>query len=403
MTWSRDDAFVVYFNDTGGNPLENAIFTVSEPWAGATETSPGMYSIQINTEGPGNVGVYYLDIAISKENYATQQFKVNLTINPLPTSLNGSDATDFLYTTNVIDVYLSESELIYFEYIIADNATGVENALVSCSVNGVTGSFDDIDLADMGNGLYLLDYDTENLPEGLYNFEIKFEKANYAAKVASITLNMVKNTFVYDISEGNVVNDILKFTVENGQDQTITIDLRQIIDGQAALNASVQYNGIDFTHLGNGVYTYTIKSGEINTFIAKEIVEGVVTITQEYYEDVIFTVQVTVKMHALIPGVPTFYLAIGIALVVVGVGAIVLTKAVQNARIPEFVKKCDAVAKEISKKKTIDTRVSVVKSKEETLTDLFGKDWEDLGLDFRDTLGKSGKSKNIDTYKEEEF
>ena len=60
----------------------------------------------------------------------------------------------------------------------------------------------------------------------------------------------------------------------------------------------------------------------------------------------------------------------------------------------EFVKKCDAVAKEISKKKSIDTRVNVAKTKVEKLAELFSDDWESIGLDFRVSFGYA-EEKNL--------
>jgi len=415
-TWTNIALFDIIYEDRDSAAISDATITYDAPWLFDSVVVPesgiaGTYTVSINTVDPGNVGDYILKFTAFKDNYRQQEFDVRLSIRPLATRLNSSDPSDFLFSYVTPKVNLTQSYLIYFNYTVADSGAGITSATVMCTVdyilaNSTIGS-DIVIVNEIGNGIYVLDYGTELLAEGTYDFDIKLEKLNYDAKVASITLEMIENQFSYAFETGSLENNVLKFTVEQGDDTMISIDLKEKIDGSVAENANVVFitwdgQRIDFTYAGNGIYTYTV-SGDINTFIQKQILEGTIEITQDYYETYTFTVQVTVKMHSLFAGIPTFYLVLGIAFVVVGAGAIVLTKAVQNARIPEFVKKCDVVAKEISKKKSIDTHTSVVKSKEETLMRLFGKAWEELGLDFKSSLKPSGKSNPSEIEKEEKL
>ncbi|MBN2157645.1 MAG: VCBS repeat-containing protein [Candidatus Lokiarchaeota archaeon] len=405
-TWTDIATFDIIYEDRESIAISGAYVSYDAPWLFDTVVvpesgTPGIYSVSIDTTDPGNVGDYILKFTAFKNNYLIQQFDVRLSIRPLATSLNDTNPADFLLSYVTPRVNLTQSYPIYFEYTVAGTGDGITGATVTCFVdytyvNGTKGSETLLDeITELGNGVYELNYNTESLPEGIYEFDIKFEKLNHDAKVASVTLEMVKNQFNYAFTSGNFDNNVLKFTIPQGDSATLSLDLTKKLNGEAADNASVVFitsegQRIDFTYQGDGIYTYLI-SGDINTFIQKQIVEGTIEITADYYETYTFTVQVTVQMHSLFAEIPTFYFVLGVAFVVVGVGAIVLTKAVQNSRIPEFVKKCDAVAKEISKKKTIDTRTSVVKDKKEKLIEIFSKDWEDLGLDFRKAIGTKSK------------
>jgi hypothetical protein len=409
-TWTDVATFDIRYLDRDSDPISGATVTYDAPWLFDTVTvsesaTQGNYSVSIDTTDPGNIGDYILKFTAFKDNYLQQEFDVRLSIRPLATSLNSSDPTDFLFSYVTPDVNLTQSYPIYFEYTVAGSGDGITGATAICTVDyelydSTTGS-ESVIMDELGNGWYVLDYNTETQEEGKYVFDIKLDKLNHDAKVASVTMKIVKNQFDYAFASGTLDNDaVLKYTVAHGEDTTIILDLSKRIDGSIAENANVVFidqdgNRYNFEY-ADGVYTYVI-SGDVNTFVQKQVIEGTIEISQDYYETKVFTVQVTVKMHSLFAGIPTFYLLLGVSFVLVGVGAIVLTKVVQNARIPEFVKKCDAVAKEISKKRIIDTRTNVTLSKEQKLAGIFGKEWENLGLNFRVAMGYSQIKKSPTT------
>jgi hypothetical protein len=81
-------------------------------------------------------------------------------------------------------------------------------------------------------------------------------------------------------------------------------------------------------------------------------------------------------------------------MVIIGVGAVAGSLAtyryIQVARIPDFIKKSRAIKKEIKGGKSISEK-NLYPSKEEFIAEMYGDDWEQLGLSLEEKLGLQGK------------
>jgi hypothetical protein len=97
-------------------------------------------------------------------------------------------------------------------------------------------------------------------------------------------------------------------------------------------------------------------------------------------------VALTIKMDEIADGLPTFYLILGIGLVVTVTGSLGIARYVRYLRIPGFIKKINTTTKAIKKNKTIaDERLT--KTREEEMVEKFGDYWKMIDLELDEILG----------------
>ncbi|MFO7795117.1 MAG: hypothetical protein R6W84_03130, partial [Promethearchaeia archaeon] len=177
---------------------------------------------------------------------------------------------------------------------------------------------------------------------------------------------------------------------------TIRITLRDPTNGSQLLtnaDVSLTIDGTSYPldEIQTGIYEYQFATGNIDAFFIPNTLSAELNIEKgQYYEKETYEFSIIVGMTEIFPGFPMFYFL----LIVIGVGAVVGALAtyryIQIARIPEFVKRTRAIKKEIKGGKSISDK-NLYPSKEEYIAEMYGEDWEKLGLSLKDKLGTHEK------------
>ena len=104
---------------------------------------------------------------------------------------------------------------------------------------------------------------------------------------------------------------------------------------------------ITFEDNGDGTYTATITTDNVDAFMQQQILTGTLNITKENYESISNNVQIIVTMPEIFEGMPVFYFLLVVGAVAIIVVTIGVNRAIVNARIPAFVKLINRVKKDI--------------------------------------------------------
>ena len=181
----------------------------------------------------------------------------------------------------------------------------------------------------------------------------------------------------------------------SGQDLSFDIDLNDLLNGSALTNCDVTLNmqGNPYVFVNNGDGTYTVTISDLpDAFFLPTPIAGSIVVTLDNYEEETIDITVNVGMVEIFPGFPMFYFIIIVVGVAAVVGSLVGYRAVQQAKIPKFVKKARAMKKEIKGRKSISDSL-LYPSKEEFIVKKLGDKWEMLGLSLDDILGLETKKR----------
>jgi len=350
--------------------------------------SGGLYNLQLDSSVFPTHGDFILQITSFKQNYETQTIYLPLVIEEINTRLNDSAA---IYDTYNVDIGVTRN--FYFEYTVESSGTGLSDVSLSeCSwekaIGGVVVDSGVVSLNSIGNGMYELDMDTENLEIATYTLIIKLGEANYVERDAILFLNIVPRDIDVEI------DDII--SVPSGEDLTFSISLTDSVDNSPLLNADVilELNEVpyDFDDNGDGSYSITIRDSALTeAFFFTELVSANIIINKANYSQTTeaFTIEVTMTE---IFGFPMFYFLMIVGAIVAVVGALVISRQVRRARIPTFVKKSREMTKNIKGRKSISDSL-LYPSKEEYIIKKLGDKWEMLDLSLEEILGYSTKKK----------
>ena len=381
---------------------------------------PGYYTFEIDTSDAEQLGTYHFKFESFLSNYSkVDNIFLDLVINPRRTNIGANysqnnqniiiSSTETLLNQR-IEINITEAFNMTFVYSEFDTSVVSDADIVSYTwfKYGSNNQIEDTglgNLVDVGNGKYDLDFDTESLSEGEYTILITIEKEKYTQMQAVITYIISKREIsidpLADLAD-NFVMDKIK-----GSSFNFSIELKDLSRGgipltNATLTLEIDGLGTIYlteTTLGSGIYSVLLPVDNVKAFFSPETLTGTLTISKLNYEDYSISVTVIVGMEEFAEGIPMFYfvLVVGfISTLVVGIGGY---KVIQKARIPEFIKNCSQVEKEISKKKSINTDDLVTSTKNDIVIDELGELWSYLGLDIKNSLGiqkKIPESRNTD-------
>jgi len=389
--------------------LHNAILSYSWDYGlgfniGEDPINPGYYTFEINTSLAPTTGTYSIDISIELENYTRSNFAILMNIIPRFTTLN--DTSTLYYVS--MDGWIHDAFNLTFEY---KDVTGTSNFRVGdlelayyywyqLADDGtpIGSPSSNIDLIENEDKLYILDFDTETRDIGKYAIFVTFQKFNYEAKNAFITLEIKKRTINHSISATGL-NDS-RINVIQGENIIITLDLKDESRNMAELTgvtvsltfvgSSTQYS---FEELGNGTYRLVFPTEDINAFFLTQILSGTIEISKEDFVTENIPITLVIGMTEIFPGFPMFYFLMIVGSIIAVVGSLVAYRQIQRARIPTFVKKVREMSKNIKGRKSISDSI-LYPSKNEFIVKKLGDKWEVLGLSLEEILGietKKGK------------
>ncbi|MFX1236157.1 MAG: LamG-like jellyroll fold domain-containing protein [Promethearchaeota archaeon] len=417
--WFEELRFRVYyeFNNSGTwTGIENAsVSFYEEDYSDIAEEfddlGNGWYELSINTSTyfyPGT-GEYDLYITAELQNYQTIILKHDIEILEIRTQIN---STEEIFDPDDINLYFGESLILYFNYTQAITGTGLEDAEIarfdwSKRVEGVkVAGGEDVDLNDIGGGIYSLDFNTANLEVAHYKFEIEIHLSNYELRRSIINLYIIRRA-IHTAGSTN-------YAVVSGNTLRISICLTDELNGANITDITegdiyVVYKGQTFnlTHTEGGCYTTVISNIPSDLFFTPETDNAIIYISRENYSDTTVLLKIETTMIEIWPGMPAFYFML--LMIVIGAigGSLGAYRYVQVKKIPKFVKKNKSLRKTIDSKGKISDS-ALYPPKEVAISKLLGNRWSKIGMSLEDVLGvgrkKSkktiGKGDNVEIKKE---
>ncbi|MHA1264271.1 MAG: hypothetical protein ACTSRS_03470 [Candidatus Helarchaeota archaeon] len=375
--WGQNLTILVNYNEFQGTGIPNA--TITYNWAGntgtfsmdATNLSNIFYYTTINTSITF-YGHQIIEISASKINYEPQTAILTFNLLERQTKLNNSDTIFLDY-----NLYALESHLISFNYTDVLSGTLIHNATATYTwYNASNPTIGGSGTLTESNGYYILDFDTENRPVGVYIIGIVIKKLNYSQPTMTLRLNI-------NPRPATLAVPALLYSIERTNDLELTVNLTDdrlatpldnfLITYSIYLGSTLLFSNQTSTS-SNGVYrinllmsSYGVGSYRIHF-----------TVTQTNYS--ITTQDITIAITYLkIAGLeePVFYtlLVAIIAFVAVVLGYTI----VKHQRIPVVIKKIDATVKIIEKSKK-EASIPVLKSKNELYQQFFKTNFGVLGL-----------------------
>ena len=358
----------------------------------------GWYTLEVNSTEFSYAGIYFLQISATQDNWEDKTDLIQLRIKEIFTLVNDS-STDI----SEINIFRTEDILMTFNYTSRIGGEGSTIFTTVVDATYTTYEWESItNPALSGTGeltynavtkMYELDFDTENLEIGKYSITIRLQEINFLSRVAVIFLEVKPILFDYgflDTVDIDFTDDVLKYKVFQGDETVIRLDLKDALTDTSNANAQVYwFDGtefIAFTNNGDGLYTYTI-TADVDAFFEQQIIEGKIVIIAIDHEMLNITTHLTVQMPEIMEGIPMFYFVLVVGFITVfsvGIGGY---KYIQYARIPEFIKDCNQVEKEILKKKSINPDDLVTSTKNKIIIDKLGELWSFVGLDIKYSLG----------------
>jgi len=370
----------------------------------------GYYTLILNTSDALSTGIKVISVTASLENYTTQSnFNVFLDIDPRPTSIN-NEVVDILYIPS--EIWVQKRHFFNFTYtdtlrsrILGD----IDSAVYSwheLDVNGeiIAGSEGTGTLTELPNKLYSLDFSTLRRPVGDYQLFITLQKENYEARFAFINLEIKLREFDFEFeATGKSGNQI---SISQGSNVFLEINLTDttytpnVPLTSATLILRTQGTDYSFIEEVSGYYTMTFSTENIEAFFTSNIFGGKIIIQKDNYTTQEIDITFNVLMEEIFPGMPTFYFI----LITASIAAVAITaisyRAIQQAKIPKFVKKIRKVKGYIKAKKTITETISIP-NKEEMMSEFFGEDWKEIGLSLNDILGAKELESRFIQFKDE--
>ncbi len=403
--WNDNITFYTYFRDTTyTRDIENATITyqvsgnpaINGTLSPATERGSGWYKATINSTEFVYSGPYTMVFSANKQYHATVTSLLQLNINRIRTLLNNrifvqiSDTIwvrtaknyTFTYTDTLGNLISGAAQKIYEWENVQTNETG-------------TGT-----LIDIGNGQYVLDFDTENLKIGMYTFSVQIGQTNYLDRFATVVINVVPIPIQIKYKEG--LEDLLVSEVY-GNPIVIEFNLIDAFEStpenQVPLSGAIvviEYGGNNYTveEVSPGLYRYTLNTTEYRNLISTITFQAKIYITKGNYtfDPVTITVQITPEELYGMP-VVLYYLIGGTALL-----ALVANGMYRYAKwrsIPEIVRTSMRIRNIIRKNgKFSRADKELAPSFEEILVRENKEAWSMIGLDLESILKEKGKRKD---------
>ena len=133
---------------------------------------------------------------------------------------------------------------------------------------------------------------------------------------------------------------------------------------------------------------------EYEALFTSQTITGNITIEKTDYETEEIEVTIVINMEEVLPGIPSSYFFMVLIAVAAVVIALVSYRAIQNAKIPKFVKRVREIKKSIQARKNISDSL-LYPSKDETILKMMKDEWEMLGLSLEKILGIANKKSKV--------
>jgi hypothetical protein len=250
---------------------------------------------------------------------------------------------------------------------------------------------------------YILDLNTELMPDGEYSITVIVDKKNYEQKIAIIALTIKLRDIDYDLDAKFTEK---KISVISGKILEFSITLEDNIDSSPLIGAIVYITlqGTDyfFTDNNDGTYSISIASNILpDALFATEVVTASIGVTKANYTLAPIELTIEVTMTEIFPGVPLFYFLLIVGAIVAVVSYAIISRVIRQAKIPRFVKKVKSVRDSIKGKKSISDS-DIYPSFEEAMIKKLGDRWDFLELSLKDILGiETSKGKKLPKGKED--
>ena len=231
---------------------------------------------------------------------------------------------------------------------------------------------------------------------------VALDKDNYDRKNAMIILTIKKREIGDPILGDNFQNR--KTRVVKGKPVPIQLVLTDPTKGDIRLDnatiiLTISGNIYNFAHSGNGTYTLTFPTYNIDAFFASNTLAGIINITKEDYISIEIDIIIVVEMEQIFPGIPKFYFLLVLSAIVALVGSIAGYRIYHYAKIPAFVRKVRKIKKDIKRSKTVDESL-LYRNKEAFIVERVNYKWNKLGLSLAEILNtKIEKTKSEKLWK----
>ncbi|MFW9874699.1 MAG: hypothetical protein ACFFG0_16450 [Candidatus Thorarchaeota archaeon] len=347
-----------------------------------------------------NYGNYKKQIIADEQIYETKPIKFPVKINANSTRIN-----DTLGIYQAVELSIGEEKIFYFNYTEAESGLGLSDSEIAhCEweKEDIDGNLVDSGILFLNNlyeGIYELDFDTKSKAIATYTLSVSIGKINYTLRSAIIILKIIPREFILDLSDSKFSGDIIK--VISGKPLEFDIEIKDLLNNSPlnGTNVAVTFRGTSYTISNgdivdnhNGSYIVTIPKIP-DAFFTPQTYTAVITLQKTNYSSLTKTIVITVKMVEWpISGFPTFYFLMIVGMVIVVVVSLIIYRAIQQARIPKFVKNARKMKKEIKSKKMISDSL-LYPSKEEFLVKHLSERWELLGLSLKKILGIEDRKK----------
>ncbi len=400
--WNQQFNITIRYSEiaTGWN-IEGA--TVSFSWFfGSGVIQPdsvkgnGYYTFLFDTGNATETSVYNIQLIATKQNFTDglpyTTFQIN--IMDRPTELN---STGNVFYVNE-KIYILDVHNFTFRYIDVLSSSPISNAdelsyiLQKLDSNGypISGETFTGSLIENSQNYYVLDLDTESLSSGEYSILITLRKDNYEYRTSVMTLTVQKRVFSIQMSIDNEIE------IDAAKSLQFQVTLTDPNNSSATVSGAEVYLMIggtryDANEIDDGVYQFDIPA-LADPFFVPEFFRLELHIEKTNFLNEQNTITLNVKMNEIFPGVPTFYFILIVVGVAAVVGSLVAYRAIQQARIPKFVKRTRAMKKEIKGRKSISDSL-LYPSKEEYILKEQGDKWDMIGLSLGSILGIDTKRK----------
>ena len=328
---------------------------------------------------------YDIRFTVIKDHYTSAMKDLYIDVLSRPTLINGSSEFYRTYRT----IYVKDDINFTFRYVDALMGNGIDNI---GTFSYIWESYDDLGLLiDRGDGMllsrssgrYTLDFGTDSRPIGEYLLIVTIDKDNYESRNALILLFIEKRIFNYTLGDNFVGSQI---SVVKGNNVFIEVKVLDPTKGNTPLeNATILLNldGIGYVleDKGNGTYTFTFSTRNVNAFFASMVLTGIINISKEDYISQEFRITIIVDMEQIFPGIPTFYFLLILIGIISIAGAVTINRIYKRARIPKFVKDVRAIQKIIEDDKKIPNNL-IYREKEVYIAELMENTWHSLDLSF---------------------
>ncbi|MHA1745263.1 MAG: hypothetical protein ACTSWW_04650 [Promethearchaeota archaeon] len=328
------------------------------------------------------IGTYHGLLEFSSENYLSSFASVQIEVLPIPTSLNDTSIPEIPY-----ELMCYSSFQLDLQYINSYTGGTVNQANTSYIVSDYySGDNFTGGLAEISEGLYQFDPNSEILPIGTYSVSLIFDKANHTRSQTVFTFKINEIPLVVTFEGGSVDNDtnlttvteytlvrddyfyfnIEIFDIYNDPVQECNISYQLTKDGQMwqgyLLTDNLgQYFG-NFSEFAEvGLYSFSLTVHKANYTIE----------THQVYINVEYPSYFGISLPYLIIGVTISLIAVSMALGYVGI---------RQARIPRYIKDLTKLEKILKKPKNIlpDRYLSRI----EQLKERYGNRWEQVDANF---------------------